>query len=155
MEDTQIIALYWERDERAISETQIDIENLYKFCPITIMGLGGSSLEEDNLLFSDIRILNNKFLNRVLDHYNYAIYARGVNRLTVTGNDFGSLSGETSSKHCGVLYLNGAANVELSGNTYSSYVSGNYSLYVKGSPYKNIFGTDVSKNGVSQIADKT
>ncbi len=142
-------------NERSISETQFDIENVYKFCPITIMGLGGSSLDEDNLLFSDIRILNNKFLNRVLDHYNYAIYARAVNRLTVTGNDFGSLSSETSSKHCGVLYLNGAANVELSGNTYSSYVSGNYSLYVKGSPYKNIFGTDVTVNGVSQIQDKT
>ena len=57
-------------------------------------------------------------------------------------------------KYCGVLYLNGSANVELSGNTYSPYVQGNYDLIVQGDRYKNIFGTDVSENGVSKIKDK-
>ncbi len=116
----------------------------YKFTPICIMGLGGSSLEANNLLFSDIRILDNKFVNRVLDHYNYAIYARAASNLTIKGNDFGTAEDEDGLfKYAGVLYLNGAANVELSGNTYSPYIDGSTELYVFGDLYKNIYGTDL------------
>ena len=127
----------------------------YKSVPITIMGLGGSSMDEDYLIFRDIVIEGNKFTDRCLDNYNAAIYARAVKNLTVRNNDFGSVSGENASKYCGVLYLNGVANAELSGNTYSPYVSGNYSLYVQGRPYKNIYGTDVVIGGVSKIPNKS
>ena len=123
----------------------------YKFCPITIMGLGGTSLEDDYMLFSDIRILDNLFTRRVLDHYNYAIYARGASNLTIRGNRFGESEDEDGlDKYASVLYCNGTANVELSGNTYSPFISGTVELYVFGDLYKNIFGSDVG----DKIKDK-
>lgn len=127
-------------DAPAIESSSTD----YKYCPITIMGLGGKSLDEDYLLFSDIRILNNVFTNRVLDHYNYAIYARAASNITIKGNDFGSAEDEDGlDKYASVLYLNGAANVELSGNTYSPFINGIPEMYVHGDRYKTVFGTDV------------
>lgn len=134
----------------------IDSESTsYKYTPICIMGLGGKSLREDHLLFKDIVIEGNKLLNRVLDNYNYAIYIRAACNVTVKGNDFGwSEQEDGTDVFCGVLYLNGAANVELSGNTYSPLIEGFYNYYVHGDKYKNVFGTDVSKNGVSMVKDK-
>ena len=127
----------------------------YKYTPICIMGLGGKSLEEDHLLFKDITIKGNKLINRVLDNYLYAIYIRAACRITIVDNDFGSSDEEDGLEvFCGVLYLNGAADVELSGNTYSPYIEGNYTHYVHGDRYRNVYGTDVSVNGVSRIKDK-
>ena len=127
----------------------------YKYTPICIMGLGGQHLSDDYLLFKDIRIEGNKLVNRCLDLYNYAIYIRAAKNVTVKNNDFGTSDEEDGwQKYCGVLYLNGAADVELSGNTYSPWIDGGIEFYVHGDKYKNIFGTDVSVGGVSQIKDK-
>ena len=60
-----------------------------------------------------------------------------------------------ANKICGVLYLSGAANIELSGNTYSPYIEGSITDYVEGDHYKNIFGSDVVIGGVSKIPDKS
>ena len=135
----------------AIDDEKFNGSIVYKYTPICIMGLGGKSLEADNLLFSDIRILNNKFVNRVLDHYNYAIYARAASNLTIKGNDFGTAEDEDGLfKYAGVLYLNGAANVDLSGNTYSPWIPAT-SDYVHGDRYRDVYGSDVG----DAIPDKT
>lgn len=138
-----------------------DPKDSYRYTPICIMGLGGYELDEDHMLFKNIVIRDNKFVNRYLGHYNHAIYARAAANLIVTGNDFGTSPEEDGLKtFCKVVYLDRVVNVELSDNTYSPYVDPtldlpNYLLVVDGTKYKNIFGTDVSKNGVSQIQDKT
>ena len=129
----------------------------YKYTPICIMGLGGSSLDSEYLLYKDIRSEGNKFINRGLDIYNYAIYLRAACNVIIKDNDFGSSDDEIESggeKFCGVLYLNGAADIELSGNTYSPFIDGMYDYYVHGDLYRNIYGTDVTVDGVSQIKDK-
>ena len=43
-----------------------------------------------------------------------------------------------ANKICGVLYLSGAANIELSGNTYSPYIEGSITDYVEGDHYMHI-----------------
>ena len=133
----------------------IDSDNRnYKHVPIAVMGLGGKSIDPDFLLYKNITITGNKLVNRCLDLSNYAIYLRAVCDVAITNNDFGYSEEEDGrDKICLPLYLSGAMNVELSGNTYSSYVEGNVSEYVHGKKYQNIFGTDVEKDGVSQIED--
>ena len=117
----------------------------YKYTPICIMGLGGNSLDEDHLLFKDITIEGNKLINRVLVNYNYAIFIRAACNVTIRNNDFGWSEEENwdTNTFCQVLYLNGAANIELSGNTYSPYIDGFPEMYVHGDRYKNVFGSDV------------
>ena len=138
-----------------------DPKDSYRYTPICIMGLGGNVLDEDHMLFKNVVIRDNVFVNRYLGHYQQAIYARAAANLTLTGNDFGSSDEEDGlDVFCKVLYLDRVVNVELSGNTYSPFVdptasSPDYRLVVDGTKYKNIFGTDVSVDGVSQIADKT
>lgn len=126
----------------------------YRYCPVTIMGLGGKSMDVDHLLYKSIRIENNRFINRCLDHYNYAIFARAACGLTVKNNDFGSLPDETDEKFCGGVYLNASVDVELSGNTYSPAVTERPERIVDGDRYRNVYGTDVSENDVSLIPDR-
>lgn len=127
----------------------------YRYTPICIIGLGGYTIDEEHMLFKNVVIEGNKFVNRYLGYYNAAIFARAACNLTIRNNDFGTAADENgSTKYAGVLYLDRALNVELSGNTYSPYVQGNYTMYVQGSQYKNIYGTDVTVDGVPQIADQ-
>ena len=133
----------------------------YKYTPICIMGLGGSSLDEDHLLFKDITIKGNKFINRDLTWYNYLAYIRAATNVKFIDNDFGESEHEDGLfKFAQILYLNGAANIELSGNTYSPFIDPalferpDYTMLVDGDKYKDIHGTDVSQDGVSKIADK-
>lgn len=126
----------------------------YRYCPVTIMGLGGKSMDADHLLYKRIRVENNKFVNRNLKHYNCAIFARAACGLSVKGNNFGSLPNETDEKFCGVLYLNATVDVELSGNTYSPFLAGKPTMLVDGDRYRHVHGADVEENGVSLIADK-
>lgn len=138
-----------------------DPSDSYRYTPICIMGLGGNILDEDHMLFKNIIIRDNKFVNRYLGHYNHAIYIRAASGVTITGNDFGYSDLEDGLEiFCQVLYLDRVVNVELSGNTYSPYVDptvegSDYSLVVEGTKYASITGTDISINGVSQIKDKT
>ena len=127
----------------------------YCKCPITIMGLGDGSLDPDYLLYKNILISGNKFINRCLDNYNYAIYARAVCGLTLKNNDFGTSADENGvDKVCNALYLSGAVDVEVSDNKYAPSITGKPSEYVHGDRYRHVFGTDVEKDGVSLVSDK-
>ena len=137
-----------------------DDSDSYKYCPIVIMGRGGSSLSDDFLLYKNIVINGNKLINRCLDLSNYAIYVRAAADVKITNNDFGESDIEDGlDVFCQGMYLNGALNVEISGNKFSPFVqsmadSGDYTRIITGDRYKNVFGTDVSIGGVSQIANK-
>ena len=131
-----------------------DESRSYKYVPIAVMGLGGRSLDEDFLLYRNITITSNKFVNRCLDRSNYAIYLRAVKGVKIAGNDFGMADDEDGmSKIALPLYVSGAMNVEISDNTYSIYFGDGYKNYIHGQKYKNVFGSDVEIDGVSQIPD--
>ena len=124
--------------------TPLDEDSLqYRYTAICIIGLGGSVVDEEHMLFKDILIENNVFSNRCLENYNVAIYARGAGNITIRNNDFGTSEEEDGlDKYAGVMYLHRVVNVELSGNTYSPYIP-NVKDYVQGSLFANIFGEDV------------
>ena len=124
----------------------------YKYTAICIMGLGdGKIMDEDRLLFKNIIIRDNKFMNRSLSLYNYLVFIRSAANVQFTGNDFGSSEEEDGlDKLALVLYLNGAVNIDLSGNTYSPFIEGMIERYVEGDSYKDIHGSDVG----DRIKDK-
>ena len=137
-----------------------DEDDDYKYCPIVVMGRGGASLSDDYLLYDNIVIDGNKLINRCLDMSNYAIYIRAAKNVKITNNDFGELDIEDGlDVFCQGVYFNAVLNAEISGNKFSVWVqseimSGNYKRLITGDRYKNVYGTDVSKNGVSQIEDR-
>ncbi|MBQ8173867.1 MAG: hypothetical protein IJ009_00530, partial [Clostridia bacterium] len=126
----------------------------YRTTPISIMGIGGKTMDADHLLYKNIVIEGNKFVNRCLDNYNYAIFARSAVGMVVKNNDFGTAEGEDGlEKYATAIYLNSVVDIELSGNTYSPYIPGPVD-YVHGDRYRNVFGSDVTKDGASVIPDK-
>ena len=126
----------------------------YRSTPISIMGLGGKTMDADHLLYKDILIEGNKFINRCVDNYNYAIFARSTVGMVIRNNDFGTAPDEDGlDKYATAIYLNSVVDLELSGNTYSPYIP-NKKDYVGGDRYMGVHGTDVEEDGVSIIPDK-
>ena len=117
-------------------------KSIYKHIPIDIMGLGGQSIEEDYLLYKNIRIAGNKFINRVTTQYPYAIYVQAARDVEILDNDFDGEVVEGDAPAQAVL-LSGAMNLTLSGNKYPAYCAGNPALIVEGEHYKNIGGADI------------
>ncbi|MBQ8174619.1 MAG: right-handed parallel beta-helix repeat-containing protein [Clostridia bacterium] len=113
----------------------------YQHYPIYIAGLGGGTLQEDYLLYTDITVRGNVIRNRHSDH---AVYVRAAKNLAFYNNDFGNALTETADDPKATFKFNGALNVELSGNTYSSYLTDIQQAYY-GPAYDNIYGLDVSK----------
>ena len=148
-----VYEIFW--GESGISENLIVENNLidhtsyspnrsiYKHIPIDIMGLGGQSVSPDFLLYKNIVIRGNKFINRCLKMSPYAIYVQAGCDVTVEGNDFNGVENETADSYGKAVLLSGAVNVKLSGNTYSPYVRGNAAEIVEGEHYKNVFGDDL------------
>lgn len=130
-----------------------DPTNEIKYLPITIMGMPSEELDEEHLLLKNIRIEGNKFTDRCSALYDHAIYARAACHLVIRNNDFGDYR-EGEERTCRVLYLDGAADVELSGNTYPAAIRGKTEEYVQGTRYRHIHGTDVERNGTPLIPDK-
>jgi hypothetical protein len=117
-------------------------KSIYKHIPIDIMGLGGQSIEEDYLLYKNIRIAGNTFINRVTTQYPYAIYVQAARDVEILDNDFDGEVVEGDAPAQAVL-LSGAMNLTLSGNKYPAYCAGNPALIVEGEHYKNIGGADI------------
>lgn len=116
--------------------------NVKYLAPISIHGLG-SSVDEDYLLYKNIHIEGNVIRNRTTDHAVYVNSAKGVK---IINNDFGNKLAED-------IYIEGAVNVEISGNTYSDPTL-NRRETIKAEHIKNIFGSDVTENGASLFPDK-
>ena len=111
----------------------------YHYVPINIMGLGEGHLEDEYLLYNNIYIENNVFVNRNDTKSPYAIYVQSAKDIFIRNNDFGC---EEEGKFK-VLWLNCVRNVELSGNIYPPYSDGMPKYYVEGEKYLNIYGDDV------------
>ena len=111
----------------------------YHYVPINIMGLGEGHLEDEYLLYNNIYIEGNVFVNRNDTKSPYAIYVQSAKDIFIRNNDFGCAE-EGKFK---VLWLNCVRNVELSGNLYPPYSDGMPKYYVEGEKYVNIYGDDV------------
>ena len=117
-------------------------KSIYKHIPIDIMGLGGRSIEEDYLLYKNIRIAGNKFINRVTTQHPYAIYVQAARDVEIVDNDFDGevVLGDAPAK---AILLSGAMNLTLSGNKYPAACAGKPEVIVEGEHYKNIGGADI------------
>ena len=126
----------------------------YRNAPIVIQGLVGDSLDEGHLLYQNIRIIGNKFVNRNLTYTPYAIYICGARDVLIEGNDFGCADATDEESAGKLLLLENAMSIELKNNTYPPLLANNFDLYVEGKHYKHIFGSDVcDMNGNSFITD--
>jgi hypothetical protein len=121
-----------------------------RYSPISIEGLG-SRVEEDYLLYKNIEITDNIIRNRTTD---YAIYVNSARDVIIKGNDFGDRAGGEDPEHPTLaIHLNGAMNIEISDNKYSS-LDLPIEEKIKVQHIKHIFGSDVEYNGEPIIPDK-
>jgi hypothetical protein len=122
-------------------------DNVKYFAPISIHGLG-SSVDEDYLLYKNIVLEGNVVKNRTTD---YAVYVNSAKGIKIIGNDLGR-ENDLGNAYEHDIYIEGAMNVEISGNKYSKDAVSPADM-VRAEKIKNIYGTDVSENGVSLIKD--
>ena len=118
--------------------------NIDRYSPISVEGLGNGKVDPDYLLYKNIQITNNVMRNRTTD---YGIFLQATCDVTVTGNDFGYFAeGESEEHPSRAIKINGAMNVKIEGNTYSPL---DLSMidYVTALHVRNIYGADVYYEG--------
>ncbi len=134
---------------------------LYYHYPIGVQGLGNGTAQKDFLLCKNIEISYNKFINIPHkpfvhkgddDPNNYAVYLRNVKDARIIGNDFGMVVDEDPGYPMLGVRLDGAMNVEMSGNTYSPNAM--IDMIVGGAHYINVYGNDVTLGGEKLFPDK-
>ena len=137
--------------ESSISERLIIENNLIDYCsyspfpnviyqhyPIYIAGLGNETIEEDYLLYNNITISGNVIRNRQSEN---SVYVRAARDLYIYNNDFGTAPGESASNPKASINLNSVKYVELSGNTYSPYLTDMNDVVI-GTAYDELYGKD-------------
>ena len=113
------------------------IDNLPAYSPIAVEGLGTQASDE-YLLYHDLVFEGNVVRNR---GGTYAVYLNSARQVKLLNNDFGTRAGETEDNPQPSVYINCAKDVELSGNTYSPYLSDiTECVTIKGN--RNVYGTD-------------
>ena len=122
-------------------------DNVKYFAPISIRGLG-SSVDEDYLLYKNIVLEGNVVKNRTTD---YAVYVNSAKGIKIIGNDLGTVN-ELGNEYEQDIYIEGAMNVEISDNKYSKDGVSPVEM-VRAEKVKNIYGEDVTENGVNLIKD--
>ena len=121
-----------------------------RYSPIAIYGLG-SRVDEDYLLYKNIAITENVIRNRVTE---FAVYVNSARDVIIKDNDFGyHIDGESEETYTRAIHINGAMNIEISGNIYTSFFEA-VDERIIAEHCKNIFGADVEEGGVSLIPDK-
>ena len=158
--------IYW--GESGVTEDLLVDRNLFDhtgyfanqdlYATVSITGLG-SSVEEDYLLYKNIVISNNVIRNRTT---NYAVYVNSAKDVKILNNDFGSFVGNNFTNHPEdpetpdnpkpAIHINGAMNVEISGNKYSQ-PDPIIEDYVHAERNKNVYGSDVEMDGMPLIPD--
>ena len=143
--------IFW--GESGVTENMLVARNVFdhtgyfntewdRYAPIAIEGLG-SRVDEDYLLYKNIVITDNVIRNRTTK---YAVFVNSAQGIYIRNNDFGT------GDYAADVHINGAMNIELSGNTYSSpKVARRDAIIVQHA--KNIYGSDVEENGVRIIPD--
>ena len=161
--------IYW--GETGVTENMLIDRNLFDhtgyfhnamrddlYASVSITGLG-SSVEEDYLLYKNIVISNNVIRNRTT---NYAVYVNSAKDVKIINNHFGEYVGndfgvplnepESVDNPKPAIHINGAMNVEISGNKYSQ-PDPIIEDYVHAERNKNVYGSDVEMDGMPLIPD--
>ncbi len=112
--------------------------NIYQHYPIYIAGLGNETVEEDYLLYNNITIAGNVIRNRQSEH---SVFIKAARDLYIYNNDFGTAPGESASNPKPSINLNSVKRVELSGNTYSPYLTDMDDVVI-GTAYSDLYGKD-------------
>lgn len=117
--------------------------NNYNFylplAPISIVGFG-NTVSENNLLYKNILIEGNRFINNAHDYFIHIQAARDVR---IINNTFEPGLREHQEFHQNVFNIDTAMNIEISGNNYSKYL-GNIADGITAKNYKNVYGTDIT-----------
>ncbi|MBE6646453.1 MAG: hypothetical protein E7611_02280 [Ruminococcaceae bacterium] len=118
--------------------------NLTNAC-IAIQGLGANkatSLEvkDETLPCKDIQIIGNKFINT---NNNYAISISAAQDIVILNNVFEARPEDTERRYGKAIYINGAMDLEIGGNTYSPFAKGDVTKAITALNYKNLTGADV------------
>lgn len=111
---------------------------------VAIQGLGANKssqleLSEETLPCRDIQIIGNKFINT---NNNYAISVSAAQGIVIKDNIFEARPEDNERKFGRAVYIDGAMNITISGNTYSEFTK-DVSKAVIGWNYENLSGTDV------------
>lgn len=121
------------------------------YSPIAIQGLGAGGtgadvvVSENTLPCRKINIIGNKFINTV---NNYCISISAAQDVVIRNNVFEARETDTEKRFCRAINIQGAMNIEVSGNTYSKFAvdeSGNVDVTkaIVANNYANLFGKDV------------
>ncbi|MBP3375816.1 MAG: hypothetical protein J6L83_03535, partial [Clostridia bacterium] len=118
--------------------------NLTYAC-IAIQGLGANkatelAISEDTLPCRNIKVIGNKFMN--VNNY-YAISVSAAQDIVIKDNVFEGRAYDTAKQFTRAININGAMNIEISGNTYSKMMQDNFTKAVIALNYKNLTGSDV------------
>ena len=113
--------------------------------PIAIQGLGDLSgtveISEDTLPCKNIRIVGNKFVNI---QNNYCITMSAAQNISILNNVFVARPTDTADGKFGkAVYINGCANINISGNTFSEMAKGDVTKAVVGYNYIGLTGSDI------------
>ena len=123
--------------------------NIDYYSPISVRGLG-TRVEEEYLLYKNIVIKDNVMTNRRTD---FGIYINSACDVKIVGNDFGTRpGGDDEEAYSLAVHIYGGMNIEISDNIYSP-LGLMINQNVKAERNKNVFGTDVTFDGVSVIPD--
>ena len=118
--------------------------NLTYAC-IAIQGLGANkatelAISEDTLPCRNIKVIGNKFMN--VNNY-YAISVSAAQDIVIKDNVIEGRADDTAKQFTRAININGAMNIEISGNTYSKMMQDNFTKAVIALNYKNLTGSDV------------
>jgi hypothetical protein len=110
--------------------------------PVAIKGLS-STVDEKSLLYKNILIEGNRFIN---NKNNYFITVNSAQDVKIVNNVFEETAGETKEKPHLVIDVETSMNVEISGNKYSKHLA-KIEDGITSKNFKNIYGTDITLKG--------
>ena len=121
-------------------------ESNTKYAALAVEGLGSGgvgkqvTVSEDTIPCKNITITDNVFKNVP---NNYYVTVSAAQSVTINNNTFETRSTESSKRVGKSIYINGCMNVNISGNTYSSYAKGDMTKVIVVNNYMGLTGADV------------
>ncbi len=112
------------------------------FSPIAIKGLS-STVSEESLLYKNITIEGNKFINNRNHRF---ITVNSAQNVRIANNVFED-SGELSDIEGRMIDIDTAMNIEISGNKYPEYLDGDERHGIAAVNFKNVYGEDICLKG--------
>lgn len=112
--------------------------NIPRYAPIAVEGLG-TQAADSYLLYNHIVFEGNVMRRR---GSRYAVFLNSAKQVLLKNNDFGTQKGESAENPQPSVYIHCVKDVELSGNTYSPYLSDiRDEVIISGN--RHTFGSDV------------